>query len=190
MTLFLLNLNPLKNRLHMLMFSGLLFSWAGDVILEFSDNSNMFTLGLISFLLAHVMYFMVFVSTPGRNTILSDRKWVLIPVISYGAVLVSILYNDLAQMRLPVIMYTIVILTMLSGAINRIGKVKKASFNMILAGAILFVISDSVIAVNKFSYPFASSGIVIMSTYVLAQYLLVTGYFYQFRSGIPDQISR
>jgi uncharacterized membrane protein YhhN len=78
---------------------------------------------------------------------------------------------------------------MLAGAINRIDKVKKKSFWLVLAGAILFVISDSAIAINKFSYKFEYSGLVIMSTYIVAQYLIVTGYINQFSKQETDQIS-
>jgi uncharacterized membrane protein YhhN len=189
--LFSVNLKPLKNRSDRFMFAGLLFSWAGDVVLEFSkNNGNIFIIGLACFLLAHIMYFTVFVITPGKNSILSSRFYLLVPVIIYGILLVSFLYDDLADMRLPVIAYAIVILTMLAGAINRIEKVKTESYYLVLTGAILFVISDSVIAVNKFSHQFESSGILIMSTYVFAQYLIVTGYIFQFRGVKPDQISQ
>ena len=126
------------------MVAGLFFSWAGDVVLEFSNNNgNMFILGLACFLLAHIMYFTLFFITPGKNSILSNRIWLLIPVIIYGLVLVFYLYADLAEMRLPVIIYAAVILTMLAGAINRIEKVKKKSYYLVLSGAVLFVISDS-----------------------------------------------
>jgi uncharacterized membrane protein YhhN len=190
MIMFLANINPFTARLHILMFAGLFFSWAGDVVLEFSDNNgNIFMLGLVCFLLAHIMYLTVFFMTPGKNSILSNRIWLLIPVIIYGLVLVLYLYNELAEMKLPVIIYTAVILTMLSGAINRVEKVKKESYYLVLAGAIFFVISDSSIAVNKFRHQFDSSGIVIMSTYILAQYLLVAGYIMQFRSVRSDQIT-
>ena len=163
--LFLVNINPLLNRLHRLMFAGLLFSWAGDIILEFSvKDGNMFIPGLVCFLLAHIMYFIVFITTPGKNILSGIRIWFLAPVIIYGIVLVWFLYGDLAEMRVPVIFYAIIILTMLSGAINRFEKVNRKSFWLVLAGAILFLISDSAIAVNKFSYKFEGSGIVIMST--------------------------
>ena len=181
MILFIVNLRPSINRLHSFMFAGLFFSWAGDVILEFSQNNgNMFILGLACFLLAHVMYFTVFFITPGKNSILSNRIYLIIPVILYGVGLVFYLYDDLADMRLPVILYAIVILTMLTGAINRIDKVKRTSYYLVLTGAILFVISDSLIAINKFSCHFESSGILIMSTYIIAQYLIVVGYINQF----------
>jgi uncharacterized membrane protein YhhN len=189
--LFLVNLNPGKNRLHSLMLAGLFFSWSGDVVLEFSNNNgNMFIVGLVCFLLAHIMYFTVFLLTPGKNSIMTNRIWLLIPVIIYGLVLVFYLYADLAEMRLPVIIYAAVILTMLSGAINRIEKVNRKSYYLVLAGAVLFVISDSSIAINKFSHQFESSDIVIMSTYIVAQYLIVAGYISQFRSSGPDQITR
>jgi uncharacterized membrane protein YhhN len=83
-------------------------------------------------------------------------------------------------MKLPVIIYAIVILAMLSGAINRKEKVIKKSYYMVLAGAILFLISDSMIAIDKFSHHFNSSEILIMSTYIGAQYLIVEGYISQF----------
>jgi uncharacterized membrane protein YhhN len=101
----------------------------------------------------------------------------------------SFLYGDLAEMKLPVIIYATVILTMLSGAINRKEKVNRRSYLLVLGGAILFVISDSSIAINKFSLPFESSEIVIMSTYVMAQYLIVTGYIDQFSDTKSVQIS-
>jgi uncharacterized membrane protein YhhN len=182
MILFFVNTDSLTGRLHIFMITGLLFSWAGDVVLELSkNNDNLFIAGLACFLLAHIMYLTAFFLTPGKNSILNKRVYLLIPVLIYGVILLSYLYSDLDGMRLPVIMYTIVILSMLAGALNRIEKVKKLSFWLVLAGAILFVISDSVIAFNKFIGQFDSSGIVIMSTYVIAQYLIVTGYIYQFK---------
>jgi uncharacterized membrane protein YhhN len=179
--LFISSVKFKTNRLHRLMLAGLYFSWAGDVILELSHKSgDLFVAGLVCFLLAHVMYLTVFFSTPGRNVISGERFYLLIPVILFGSGLVCYLYNDLADMRIPVIVYALVILTMLAGAINRMEKVNRASYYMVLTGAVLFVISDSAIAVNKFSYHFESSGAVIMSTYVIAQFLIITGYIKQF----------
>jgi len=184
MILFLVNLRLRHNLLHRLMFAGLFFSWSGDLILELShSNGDMFIAGLACFLLAHVMYLTVFFKTPGKNVTFHHRIYLLIPVILYGVGLVYYLYDDLAEMRFPVILYAIVILTMLTGAINRIEKANSYSYYLVLAGAILFVISDSAIAINKFSHHFESSAIMIMSTYVIAQYLIVLGYIKQFREN-------
>jgi uncharacterized membrane protein YhhN len=181
MILFLTKCRSGLSSSHRFIFAGLFFSWAGDVALEFSHvNGNMFIFGLVCFLLAHVMYFTVFIITPGENVILSKRVYFLIPVLLYGAGLIYYLYDDLADMRIPVIIYAVVILSMLAGAINRLRKVTSKSFYIVLSGAILFVISDSAIAINKFSHSFEYSSMVIMSTYVIAQYLIVTGFINQF----------
>ena len=181
--LFLNNVRFSENRTHLIMLAGLFFSWAGDVVLELNGRiGGLFVAGLSCFLLAHIMYFTVFVLTPGRNVILSKRWYLLIPLIITGLLLTSYLYKDLNEMRLPVILYAAVILTMVAGAINRIEKVNLQSFRIVLAGAILFVFSDASIAVNKFSHPFKASGFVIMLTYIIAQYLIVTGYLRQFRT--------
>jgi uncharacterized membrane protein YhhN len=181
MLLLLANIKPLKNNLHRIMLAGLFFSWGGDIFLEFTGRDGFFfILGLGSFLMAHIMYFSVFFLTPGENVIFNKRIYLLIPLIIYGAGLLYYLYGDLGNMRIPVVLYAIVILTMIAGALNRLEKVNKTSYYLVLSGAILFVISDSAIAVNKFSRPFESSGIVVMSTYIMAQYLIITGYIRQF----------
>jgi uncharacterized membrane protein YhhN len=174
--IFIINIKPFKNLLTGFMFSGLLFSWAGDVVLQFT-----FIPGLACFLIAQIMYLTAFQMTPGKNIILGRRFYLLIPVVLYGTGLICILYNDLGAMRIPVILYAVVILSMLGAAINRLGKVDKSSYYLVLAGAILFLISDSAIAVNKFTYKFELSSIVIMSTYVTAQFLIIIGFIKQIR---------
>jgi uncharacterized membrane protein YhhN len=121
------------------------------------------------------MYATQFFKTPGTGAVFYRRFYLLLPVIFYGVVLVFLLYDHLDGMRLPVIIYAIVILTMLIAAINRYEKAGGLSFILVLAGALLFVISDSLIAVNKFGFPFRFSDVADMTTYIAAQYLIVTG---------------
>jgi uncharacterized membrane protein YhhN len=173
--ILLINLKPFENRIHTLVLLGLILSWAGDMVLQFT-----FVPGLILFLLAHLMYLAAFFMTPGKSTIFTKRISLLIPVLLYGAGLCWYLYGDLGDMRLPVIVYAAVILLMLTGALNRFEKVNSRSYRLVLAGAILFVLSDSAIAINRFSWDFNYSGFVIMSTYIAAQYLITTGYIKQF----------
>jgi uncharacterized membrane protein YhhN len=161
------------------MLAGLFFSWAGDIILDFS-----FIPGLVCFLVAQVMYLIAFFLTPGENVIFRSKYFLLIPVILYGTGLVCYLYDDLGDMKLPVIIYAFVILTMLAAAINRFKKVNKISYRLVLAGAILFVISDSAIAVNKFSQPIKASSLIIMSTYITAQFLITIGFIRQFKEKL------
>jgi uncharacterized membrane protein YhhN len=180
--IFMVNISPGSAKMNWLILLALLFSWAGDVALEFTQhNEMMFMLGLVCFLLTHVLYCVVFFLTPGRSNPL--RKFILfiLPVYLYGAGLLYYLYNDLGDMRIPVIVYTLVILTMLAGAINRINKVSRLSYYLVLTGAVLFLLSDSMIAVNKFSCHFKGASALIMSTYIIGQFLIIMGYIKQYR---------
>ena len=78
-------------------------------------------------------------------------------------------------MKIPVLIYAIIISLMAIMATNRYGRTNRVSFIMVLMGAIFFLASDTALAINKFSSPYAYSGIVIMATYMLAQYYITRG---------------
>lgn len=180
MIILILNARATWNRYHTMILLALVFSWFGDILLDVPVNyADLFIPGLICFLLAHVMYLTVFFATKGADFILKKRTCLFLPVALYGILLLWILYPDLGAMKLPVTIYTVVILTMVCGAINRYGKVNFRSWLIVLIGALLFLLSDSGIAINKFLHPFYGSQVFIMSTYVAAQYLIVMGYIKQ-----------
>jgi uncharacterized membrane protein YhhN len=185
-----MNISPGHVVSHRLILSALLFSWAGDVVLElqnlpglFKQNEILFMTGLVCFLITHVLYFTTFSLTPGRNYAYRRFFRYILPVIIYGSGLLVYMFEDLGEMRFPVIVYTIVLLAMLASAINRFKKVSQASYYLVLIGAVLFVLSDSLLAVNKFSHPLPSSSALIMSTYITGQYLIVFGIIKHFRKG-------
>jgi len=172
---------------HRLMMTGFLFSFFGDVLLQLSngkidlpvDPNLLFLTGLGSFLITQVLYMVAFNLPKGKNSIFTSRIYQMILVIAYGLLLMWLLYNKLVtdevNYRLPVILYTIVILTMLVSALNRYGKVNGVSYMLVAIGAILFVASDSMIAINRFLEKFDFARIFIMSTYITAQYLIALG---------------
>lgn len=157
--------------------AALVFSWGGDVFLMFPDY---FLPGLISFLIAHVFYIFAFTENVHRA---SERRSTVnilllaLPFLFFSSVLFSFLISDLGEMMMPVGVYTSVITVMGISAAIRPQNVGKQSYVMVLAGAVIFMLSDSTIALNKFMYngelPYAR--IVIMVTYLLAQYLIVEG---------------
>jgi uncharacterized membrane protein YhhN len=175
------------NIFHRLMMIGFFFSWLGDVLLQLSNgkkefglaSEDFFMLGLVAFLLTQVFYTIAFSTAKGKNTIFKTRIYQLILVIGYGALLLWLLYNKLvtpvANYRIPVIVYTVVILAMLASALNRYGKVNGVSYMLVSIGALLFVASDSMIAINRFLEKFDFARILIMSTYITAQYLIAIG---------------
>jgi uncharacterized membrane protein YhhN len=186
--IFVMNIGVGHVASHWLILSALLFSWAGDVVLELPEipqltqqNEILFMAGLVFFMITHVLYFTVFSLTPGRNYAFRKFFRFILPVILYGAGLLGYMYNDLGNMRFPVIMYTIVLLAMLAAAINRYKKVSPISYYLVLIGAALFVLSDSLLAFNKFSHALPGSSALIMSTYITGQFLIVIGTIKHFR---------
>jgi len=181
MAIFILNLRRDSKRLHKFMFAGLFFSWVGDVLLEIPGGGEiMFMAGLGGFLLSLLLYAFVFFTTPLKNEVFQGRFYLLIPVLLYGLAMGLYLYKYLGEMRLPVIVYETAMIAMLAGAVSRIGKVNRRSYILVLAGAILFIISDSVLAINKFVQPVSLSTLIIMGTYIAAQWLITVGYIKQF----------
>lgn len=78
-------------------------------------------------------------------------------------------------MLIPVGIYMVVILIMAIVAYLRKGVVVNSSYQLVLVGALFFILSDSIIALNKFYQPLTGSNISIILTYALAQYLIVNG---------------
>jgi uncharacterized membrane protein YhhN len=184
------------NKLHKFMAASFVFAWMGDVALMFvpksfddtsimglPKNPNFFLVGLAAFLVAHMLYAIAFgqVSNKSKAPLLPRKFWVAIPLAIY---MVTLLYylapaindNVLTKPFLgPVIIYSMAIATMVAFALNRYGRVNDRSFALIFGGALLFMFSDSIIAVNKFLYPFESSGIFIMVLYIAGQYFIAKG---------------
>jgi uncharacterized membrane protein YhhN len=149
-----------------LLVAAVVFSGAGDVILDLTFQGN-FIAGLVSFLTAHIFYVALFLSGAAvrRNMILPT-----VLAVAFPAAMAAFLWPHLGQMQLPVAVYIGVISSMLVTSLHR----SRLNFTVI-AGAIAFVISDSVLALNKFYSPFPWARYAIMATYYLAQYLIVTG---------------
>ena len=82
----------------------------------------------------------------------------------------------------PVMLYMVVILVMSLVALNRFRRVEYHSFVLVFAGALSFMASDSLLAINKFYVSFPLSGFLIMLTYIAAQYLIVKGTLAQLAS--------
>ncbi len=152
----------------------LLFSWVGDVALMFDDVYPIFfIIGLGGFLLAHVNYVYALVRTGHRIHFIGKGAWIGVPfIVLYGVGLLSVLWPHLDDLRMPVFLYAVVL--MLMGGAALIRKVK-IGYYMVLLGAILFILSDSMLAINKFVQPIEKSGVLIMSTYMFAQLFIVLG---------------
>lgn len=158
----------------------IIFSCAGDTLLMFQHvNADFFMFGLGAFLVSHIFYIFTYrqhQSLDASNELQGLQKMrYAFPILLSGTGLVVILYSRLGGMKIPVLIYAIVLTAMVLVALFRFGKTNTSSFAMVFGGAILFMISDSLIAINKFLEPLQMAGLWIMITYIAAQYLIVTG---------------
>lgn len=152
-----------------IMLVALLFSCFGDTFLMFQrQNPNFFLFGLGSFLLAQLSYAFIFHKESKAQYLKR------IPFLLYSVLLFNYLINDIPRdFRIPVGLYTLAITLMGIKAMERQTNAK--SYLFVLIGAITFIASDSLIAINKFVFKIPLSDVWIMATYIVAQYLIVEG---------------
>lgn len=175
LVIYLLPHKPFKG-IRILMVAALAFSWAGDIVLEFTGvHENFFLAGLVSFMITQVLYIFIFARTSDGPAKPFPLILSLTLVLFYGIGLVGWLYPGLGAMQIPVIGYAIVIHSMLAFAVIRALRTGRRENDYVLLGAILFVLSDSLIAVSRFGHPFGASSSLIMATYIIGQYLIATG---------------
>ncbi len=150
----------------------LIFAWLGDILLMLP---NAFVPGLLAFLIMQVLYIRIFwqdCATP-RKGFVFRHLWIMLLLVGYHLMIMLPVWPYLGAMQIPVSVYSIVISIMVLAAINRIGEVPNAL--TVTIGAVLFMVSDSLIAITKFGSDFAYSGFCVMLTYIIAQYLIVMG---------------
>ena len=149
-----------------LIVAGLCFSLVGDVLLMLP--SDQFVPGLLSFLIAHLFYIAAFRSRIKGST--SART--ALGCVAYGSFMLWLLFPRLGDMKLPVSIYLLVILAMAWQALNRWAITQSRGAMFAAAGAILFVASDSMIALHRFFSPFRLAELLILVTYFTAQWLI------------------
>jgi uncharacterized membrane protein YhhN len=81
----------------------------------------------------------------------------------------------LGPMKIPVVVYLIVIVMMVTTARERYKKTNPVSFWQVFLGGMFFMVSDGVLAINMFFKLFPESGVIVMGTYIIAQFLIVRG---------------
>jgi uncharacterized membrane protein YhhN len=148
----------------------LLFAWLGDVFLMFVPiNPVFFIIGLGAFLIMQIGYIIVF--KPISNINLQKNLHFVLPILLFSATVLFCLLPNLGGFKIPVICYFFAILCMVFASLNFVN----SKINIIFIGAVFFMISDSLIAVNKFLFALPLAGLWIMATYILAQWLIING---------------
>jgi uncharacterized membrane protein YhhN len=146
--------------------AGLACSLVGDVLMMLKKKR--FLGGLAAFLAAHVFYILAFSSRLRGPLSLG----LLIPFVLYLGFMAGMLGTRLGRMRIPVILYMVVIMAMAVLAAERYHQTAEAGALCALLGSILFVASDSFLAANRFVRPFRWAQVGILGTYFAAQVLI------------------
>jgi uncharacterized membrane protein YhhN len=150
-----------------LLFASLLLCAAGDVALELGAEQY-FIIGLGFFLIAQIMFIVTF----SRDFKMQKSRIAIITILAvYALAMAIVMTPSLKEMAIPVYLYLIVITMMGIFAALRAAKNK-----LTLYGAVSFIVSDSIIAINKFMMPVPAVDYLVMVTYYLALFLITFGY--------------
>lgn len=156
------------NKYFKLTMAALVFCLIGDSLLLFP---HLFIGGLIAFLIGHILFAISFVARGG----FSRNVGILIPLLLYGAAFYYYIYDHLGALSIPVAIYIAFIMLMAWQGIALYYKQKSTATLCIAIGVVLFLISDSILAYNKFVSPVGYSSYWILSTYWGAIVLLAYG---------------
>jgi uncharacterized membrane protein YhhN len=149
----------------LLIGAGLLLSSIGDLFLMHPKDA--FIQGLGAFFFAHIVYSMAFF-----NAVSSFSYTTLSLLLAIGVIVYLFLLPTLGEMKYPVAVYSLAILSMAWGAIELWSTSPYISAAYGALGAIVFIASDLVLAIDRFRSSSAFSRHVIMITYYTAQALL------------------
>ena len=152
------------------LMAALALSWSGDVLLM---GQGMFVYGLAAFLLAHLSYIQLFRQDAPW---LHSRRAVAIAISAAAVVFVGLDQNGLpSELRVPVAAYVLVIATMAAQAWGRAKHLRSAASVWVAWGGVSFMLSDTLLAIDKFVSPLPYAGLWVLATYYLAQGLIVRG---------------
>ena len=149
---------------------GLFFSFLGDVLL-IGSGEIYFILGLLFFLIAHVFY-IIMVLKILQKTRLKNFIIAGIPFLLLFLVLINVLYDGLGTMKIPVIIYAMTISFFGVVSLLLYIQIQTKISLLLLFGVLIFIASDTILALNLFYEKLSFYPILIMMTYVLAQYLI------------------
>lgn len=160
-------------------FTALGLCWVGDIALGL-PAPWLFMVGMGAFGLAHLFYIRAFLhgvkwrGLPTGKALLQG-----LPIAIYGYTLYSVIHacleGEYQRYRLPILLYTVVLLSSALASLVRKSQTGSPAATSILVGAVLFVQSDSILVLSRFVSPLPAADFSVMATYILGQSLIVAG---------------
>lgn len=162
------------------LLAAILCGWLGDIFLMIPDpqkTRRYFKPGLVAFLLGHFLYIAVFAAYLPYSASVPAWGWACLAVFVAAGVVGYRLIAPHAQEMLPaIIAYIIIIVLMGASTVLPLGSVCTAGAVTAMTGALVFMISDTINAYNRFAREIPFERLFTMSTYLIGQFLLVQGY--------------
>lgn len=172
----------LSPKIFILWASALALSWLGDIFLMFEEKH--FLTGLKAFLAAHVFYIWLFATFSLPKPPAKKSMWVLfLLTIVYFVLFYQLVISHVSDYFVPVLIYSIVVLSMWLVAASQSLRVRHVNLKLLI-GALLFVLSDSLLGYQKFIHENDWFPFLVMLTYGLAQFCL----FWGIKSALKMQI--
>jgi uncharacterized membrane protein YhhN len=164
-TLLFLVLRDMRGFARTCLAGALIASVCGDVLLDL-PYTNVFIFGLVAFLVGHLFYAFLFF----RHAKSPDGfgKATVVGLVIFAGVMVWIFRGIAPALFGPVVLYILVIITMSIGAF-----LVPAENRLLFIGALLFIASDVVLAVNKFLFVIPYGRVINISLYFIAQFIII-----------------
>ena len=151
--------------------AGIICSLIGDIFLMLPGTvfRHGFLCGLLSFLLAHICFLRALIS----GSRFAGKPLAFVCIAALGIVNLVILWPGLPKaLQVPVVAYVCLLLCMTAQAISRGLQLRSMSGRLALIGGLCFMLSDTLLAYNRFYTPIAHSPLLILSSYYLALWLI------------------
>jgi uncharacterized membrane protein YhhN len=164
-TLAVLVLREMRGFARIGLAGALIGSVCGDVLLDL-PGEGFFIFGLVAFLIGHLFYCALFFRFAKRP---DGLGWLPIAVlVLFAAGMMWLFRNIEPNLYPPVVIYIAVIVAMSIGAL-----LVPSADRLLFWGALLFILSDVILAVNRFLVPIPFGRLINISIYFVAQYVII-----------------
>ncbi|MBC8196549.1 MAG: lysoplasmalogenase [Candidatus Marinimicrobia bacterium] len=160
-----------RNILNQLILIGILFSLLGDILLMFGKKE--FLIGMGAFFLTHIFYINAFILDGFHLNYIFIFFTSLFSILFY-----LFIYSSLNSHKIPVLIYSLAISTMLITSRSYFQLHDNINGKLILLGAILFTISDILLAIKQYKGEFPYCSTLVYLTYFSGQYFICLTMWY------------
>jgi uncharacterized membrane protein YhhN len=155
----------------------LISAFAGDILLLFSENKIMLKLGLLSFLISHILFSCFILSSIGWLNDIPLKYWLFIlPYLGVGVIVFLFLRKSLENMKFLAAIYILGLISMAFFCTLRISVFSGPALWYPIIGSVFFISSDFILSYDLFKKKLKWGGVYIMLSYIIAEVLLVLGF--------------